>query len=78
MPIKKKLQPTIPPNHNYCPVCGDKAEFSSNIVPTVGCSEISIRKYCNKCGATWTVRYYLKPKAITNIAVATEYEDIPL
>lgn len=76
---KQKITPKIPPNHNYCPICGDRASYGTGtLAPTADCTELSMRKYCNRCGATWTVRYYLKPKAITNICVSTEYEDISL
>lgn len=77
--MKEKFQPKVPPHHLYCPICGDKAGISRDVFTRASdCSEITIHKYCDKCGANWDVRYYLKPKAITNIVVCSEYEDIAL
>lgn len=79
MPVKNKITPKVPPHHQYCPVCGDKASLDGGELKySYECSEITIKKYCNKCGANWKVKYYLKPKAITDIKVYCEYEDIPL
>jgi uncharacterized Zn finger protein len=77
MPKKEKFVPKIPPNHLYCPICGDKA-ISKELIKTGESDEATVFKYCNKCGATWQVKYYLKPIAITNIVINYQYEDIPL
>ena len=74
---KEKLTPKIPPHHQYCPICGDKAEMTE-FLRLGNCEEAIAHKHCNKCGATWKVKYYLKPKAIIDINVCCEYEDIQL
>lgn len=78
MPKKEKFVPKVPPHHLYCPICGEKAEYSEMLDSGEDCREVIIHKFCDKCGATWVVKYSLKPKAITNIKVNYEYEDIPL
>ena len=82
MPKKEKFIPKVPPHHLYCPICGGKAiqnaVFCKMIEFKPEFSEANVEKFCDTCGARWVVRYYLKPKAITNIRVNYEYEDIPL
>lgn len=77
MSIKGKLQPKVPPHHLYCPICGDKAEASKPETNS-NCEYVDVRKHCNKCGANWVVRYYMKPMKISEIIVCSEYEDIDL
>lgn len=77
MSKKEKFIPKVPPNHLYCPICGTKAECSET-VSGEDCQELIVYKFCNKCGATWAVKYTLKPKVITDIKVNYEYDDILL
>lgn len=78
MPITKKLNMKVPPHKDYCPVCGELVQSDNGSELHSHYEYLLVKKTCNSCGANWKVKYSLKPEALVDIYVSTEFEDVSL